>query len=163
KAKEVQAEVKTDLVPIFAPEGKVSPEEADLRIGKLIRKLNEIESKTEWKIEPIDYEWWDSVDEYYPEYPEGAFRPLAPDEVESTIVLMHVSAELDLLGYRWRFGSSGKGIELDFSRELLHQIILDAFKSGAIARFRSCPHCKAFFVAADARQQFCSDDHRNEF
>src|SRR5262249_45027646 len=93
KAKAVQAELKTDLVPILAPEGKVTPEEAERRIGKLIPKLNEIESKIEWQIEAIDYE-------LPPKDPEDetsdlAFRPLDPDEVESKCVLMDVSAELN--------------------------------------------------------------------
>jgi len=163
KAKAVQAELKTDLLPIFAPEEAVTPEEADHRLGKLIRKLNEGESKTEWDIEPIDYEWISTVDAEGEPTPEDiVLAPVDPDEVESENLLIHPSAELNLLGYRWRFGRRFKYKNFTFSQEAL-QTILEAFESGAIARFRTCPHCTAFFVADDARQQFCSDEHRNEF
>src|SRR5215831_18765899 len=57
RAKSIQVELKADLLPILSPEGKVDPEKAYFRIKKLLRKLNEIESKTEWDIKPIDYEW----------------------------------------------------------------------------------------------------------
>ena len=164
KAEAVQAELKSDLVPIFAAEGKVTPEEADHRIKRLIRKLNEVESKIEWEIGPIDYERTSTVDPQGEPLDDMVLRPLDPDEIEPNWVFMDVSAELNLLGYRWRFGSSFKGRGWDrFRPEALYQMIREALKSGAIERFRTCPHCKAFFVADDARQQFCSDDHRNEF
>ena len=41
--------------------------------------------------------------------------------------------------------------------------MLNGFERRTIERLRTCPHCKAFFVAEDARQQFCGDQHRNEF
>jgi hypothetical protein len=160
KAKTVQAELKTDLVPIFAAEGEVTPEEASLRIEKLIRKLNEVDSKAEWNIDPIDYEWT-PIDPGDEETGDLVLRPLDPDEIEKNLALMNAREELNLLGYRWCFRR--KGLSFGFSRETLYVMILEAFERGAIARFRTCPHCKNFFVADDARQQFCSDEHRNEF
>ena len=163
KTKVVQSEVKADLLPIFASEGDIEPEDAHTRIRKLVRKLNEAESKTEWDIDPIEYEWESTGD---PDQPpkDYALRPLRPAEVESKSLHIYPTAELNLLGYRWHFGRTLGGLaKLGLSREILYQIILDALKSGSIARFRTCPHCKAFFVAEDARQQFCSDEHRIEF
>jgi hypothetical protein len=160
KAKLIQEELKADLLPILAPEGDVEPEEAYSRIRKLLRKLNEVESKTEWQIDPIEYEWATVA---APDgEPDTALVPLPPDEVESKwIPGFNATAQLNLLGYRWLFG--GEFVDWDFSHEGLYQIVLDAFRSGAIERLRTCPQCKGFFVAEDARQQFCSDDHRNEF
>jgi hypothetical protein len=166
KAKAVQNELKADLLPIFAPEGNVEPEAAHTQIDKLVHKLNEAEFKTKWDIDPVDYEWefWgDPAEE--PEEPYGSgLAPLTPDEVNSKIRLLYPSTQLNLLGHRWYFGRTFPGLEeFGFSRQFLYQIILDAFRNGSIARFRTCMHCKAFFVAEDARQQFCNDEHRNEF
>src|SRR5262249_20495675 len=136
KAKAVQAELKTDLVPIFAPEERVTPEEADRRLRKLIRKLNEVESKTEWDIDPIDYEWTSCVDAEGNDLDDIVLAPLDPEEVESEDLLIHPSAELNLLGYRWRFGRRFKYKNFSFSQEAL-QVVLEAFESGAIARFRT--------------------------
>ena len=139
RAKSVQEELKADLLPILSPEGKVDPEKAYSRIKKFLRKLNEIESKAEWEIEPVDYEGEPMFD-------------------------MHPTAKLNLLGYRWYIGRTfGQARVLGFSREALYQSVLDAFESGTIERLRTCRQCKAFFVAEDNRQQFCSDEHRNEF
>lgn len=168
KAKLVQDELKADLLPILPPEGDVDPEKAYFRIHKLLRKLNEVEAKSEWEIDPIEYEWESVVD------PDGApdtvLMPLPPAEAESKFLHMHPTAKLNLLGYRWHFGRTlkhfgGAATQKDhgFSREILYQILLDAFESGAIERLRTCPQCKIFFVAEDARQLFCSDEHRNEF
>jgi hypothetical protein len=167
KAHAVQEELKTDLAPIFAPEGKVEPEQADFRISQLIRKLNEVESKIEWDIEPKDFEResWGPTGDPEEERTEYGLRPLSPDEVKSKSLDIYPTGELSLLGYRWYFGRKRfqGGIDRDFGRVTIYQIILDAFRSGAIARFRRCLHCKAFFVAEDDRKQFCSDEHRNDF
>jgi hypothetical protein len=166
KASIVQSELKADLLPIFASDGKVEPEDAETRIQKLLHKLNEAESKTEWAIEPVEYEreFWSRTGDPEEETTESGLRPLTPDEVKSKCVLLHTRAQLNLLGYRWHFGRTLGGLdEFGLSRQLLYQIILDAFRNESIARFRTCTHCKAFFVAEDARQQFCSDEHRNEF
>jgi len=165
KTKTTQNELKTDLLPIFAPEGEIEPEQAYSRIRDLIHKLNEVESKTEWRIEPIDYEleFWESTGDPEKEPTDWGLRPLSSKEVESKYLHIHPSTELNLLGLRWYFGRTFEGADYGFGRETLYQIILDAFRSGAIARFRRCLHCKAFFIAEDARQQFCSDEHRNDF
>src|SRR5262245_54488508 len=167
KAHAVQEELKTDLLPIFAPEGKVEPEQAETRIGHLIRKLNEVESKIEWDIEPKDFEResWGPTGDPEEERTEYGLRPLSPDKVKSKSLDIYPTGELNLLGYRWYFGRKRfqAGIDWDFGRVTIYQIVLDAFRSGAIARFRRCLHCKAFFVADDDRKQFCSDEHRNEF
>jgi len=166
KAKSVQEELKADLLPILSPEGKVDPEKAYFRIKKLLRKLNEIESKTEWDIEPIEYEW---LPVFRPEAEpsEDALAPLPPDEVKSKWdPFFNPTAELNLLGYRWHIGSTlsaQTANDYGFGRGTLYQIVLDAFKSGSIERLRTCLQCKVFFVAEDGRQQFCSDEHRNEF
>ena len=90
--------------------------------------------------------------------------PLNPDQVKSKSLHLDRTADFNLLDYGWYFGETLKAKDgVSGSREVIYHIILDAFKSGSIARFRACPHCKAFFVAEDARQQFCSDEHRNEF
>jgi len=93
---------------------------------------------------------------------------LAPAEAEWKFSHVRPSAELNLLGYRWHFGKKLFGgpatqENAGLSREVLYEIVLRAFESGAIERLRTCPQCNAFFVAEDARQQFCSDEHRNEF
>src|SRR5262245_31481873 len=165
RAKSVQEQLKADLLPILSPEGKVDPEKAYFRIMKLLRKLNEIESKTEWRIEPIDYEWLPVVGSEA-EPSDYALCPLPPDEVESKDVPFSPTAELNLLGYRWHIGSTlaaQTANDFGFSQRTLYEIVLDEFKSGSIERLRTCPQCKTFFVAEDARQQFCSDEHRNEF
>jgi hypothetical protein len=53
--------------------------------------------------------------------------------------------------------------DYSFSRVLYELVVLDEFESGTIERLRTCPRRKAFFVAEDTRQHFCSDEHRNEF
>jgi hypothetical protein len=165
KAKSVQEELKADLLPILSPEGEVDPEKAFSRLQKLLRKLNEVESKTEWEIDSIEYEWESVIAS--DGKPDTVLMPLAPADAEWKSLHIHPTAELNLLGYRWHFGRTlfGKPTQKDhgFSREILYQIVLDAFRSGAIERLRTCPQCKVFFVAEDARQQFCSDEHRNEF
>jgi hypothetical protein len=168
KAKAAQDELKTVLLPIFAPEENVKPEEAILRIWKLIDKLNEVESKTKWMIEPVDFEPIYPTEDPEEEITEFGMRPLSPDEVKSKLknLYIHPTEELNLLGYRWQFGRNMLQVSIGIDEEaptMMYQFILDAFESGAIARFRRCLHCKAFFVAEDARQQFCSDEHRNEF
>jgi hypothetical protein len=160
-AKSVQEELKADLLPIVAPEGDIDPEAAYRRIRKLLRKLNEIPTHTVWDIEPIEYEW-------QPVFKSGAEEPydyklfrLPPDEVESKYMPWLTTAELNLLGYRWFIGKEVQSSD-SFSHEA-YQFVLDAFESGTIERLRTCLHCKAFFVAEDTRQHFCSDEHRNEF
>jgi hypothetical protein len=162
KAKSVLEELRADLLAILSPEGDVDPEKAYFLIRKLLRKFNEIESKTVWEIDPIEYEWASVITSEAE--PDTVLMPLPPAEVESKYLPFNPVAEINLLGYRWQFGGASEGVDFfSFSRDAVYQMVLDAFKSGAIERLRTCPHCKAFFVADDARQQFCSDEHRNEF
>jgi hypothetical protein len=165
KAKSVQEELKADLLPILAPEGEVDPKAAYFRIRKVLGKLNEIPVRTEWDIEPIEYRWEPVVtsEAGAPPLDLKLFR-LPPDEVESNLPDFNPTAELKLLGYRWHIGRRFEphgGYNL--SRVLYELLVLDAFESGTIERLRTCPECKAFFVAEDTRQHFCSDEHRNEF
>jgi hypothetical protein len=62
-----------------------------------------------------------------------------------------------------KFFGENWGGDFAFSRDDLYLKIRDSLQIGVFDRLRICPHCKRFFVAEDARQQFCSDEHRNEF
>ena len=63
RANGIRAELRADLEPIIAPEGKVSADEAYGRIHKLLEKINKIESKTVWGVEPVDHKWVGSDEE----------------------------------------------------------------------------------------------------
>lgn len=111
----------------------------------------------------MDFEWEFRSPTGQPEEVIESLMPLNPDQVKSKSLHFDRTAELNLLGHRWYFGETLKGDGAFGSRALMYHLILEAFKNGSIDRFRACPHCKAFFVADDARQQFCSDEHRNDF
>jgi hypothetical protein len=49
------------------------------------------------------------------------------------------------------------------AEDYLYLIIRDALQKGVFERLRICHQCKAFFVANDARQRFCTEEHRNRF
>jgi len=68
---------------------------------------------------------------------------------------------VEQLGYKWFIGK--KEPEFVTARDYLYWVIRDALLAGVFDRLRICPQCKDFFVADDARQQFCSNEHRNEF
>ena len=68
---------------------------------------------------------------------------------------------IELLGYKWFLGRKQR--EVGTARDYLYLIIRDALQNGVFDRLRMCPRCKKFFVADDARQRFCSNEHRNEF
>ena len=70
---------------------------------------------------------------------------------------------VELLGYKWFVGLEGEEVDGTFSRDQLYLYIRDAFQIGVFDRLRICRRCKKFLVAEDARQEFCSDEHRNEF
>jgi len=48
-------------------------------------------------------------------------------------------------------------------RKWLYGILISILETGEFGNFRRCPQCQAFFIANDARKQFCGDDCRNNF
>ena len=138
RANGIRAELRADLEPIIAPEGEVSVSEAFLRIHKLLEKINKIEIKTLWGVEEAE-------------------------DARDTTWYWTSRRTVELLGYKWFVGAQGVAADFAFSRDELYLKIRDAFQIGVFDRLRICPLCKKFLVAEDARQQFCSNEHRNEF
>ena len=156
RANGIRAELRADLEPIIAPEGKVSVSEAFLRIHKLLEKINKIESKTVWGVEPVDHKLVGSDE-------DAEFIPKEADDARDTTWYWTSRRTVELLGYKWFVGLEGEAVDGTFSRDQLYSYIRDAFQIGVFDRLRICPQCKNFFVAEDDRKQFCSDQHRNEF
>ena len=126
------------------------------RIHKLLEKINEIETKTVWGVEPVDYKLV-GADE------DAEFIPKEADDAGDTTWYWTSRKMVELLGYKWFVGAQGVAAAFAFSRDELYLKIRDAFQIGVFDRLRICPLCKKFFVADDARKQFCTDEHRNEF
>jgi hypothetical protein len=145
----ISAELRADLQPVIASEKKVSRTEAYRRIQKLLKKINEIRVKPAWGTEPV-----------------GSRGELAPDLVQRNAQddsdFFNAKRIVEILGYKWFVGEYWGG-DFVFSRDQLYLKIRDALQIGVFERLRICLHCKKFFVAEDARQQFCSDEHRNEY
>ena len=156
RANGIRAELRADLEPIIAPEGKVSATEAYVRIHKLLEKINKIGSKAVWGVEPVDYKWVGSDE-------DAELIPKEAEDARDTTWYWTSSRTVELLGYKWFVGVQGVAADFAFSRDELYLNIRDAFQIGVFDRLRICRLCKKFLVAEDARQQFCSDEHRNEF
>jgi hypothetical protein len=156
RANGIREELRADLEPIIPPEKEVSVTEAYGRIHRLLEKINKIESKTIWGVEPVDYKWVESDE-------NGEFIPKEADDARDTTWYWASGRTVELLGYKWFVGVQGVAGAFAFSRDELYLKIREAFQIGVFDRLRICPHCKKFFVAEDARQRFCSDEHRNEF
>ena len=156
RANGIRAELRADLEPIIAPEGKVRVTEAFLRIHKLLEKINKIEIKTIWGVESVNYKWVGSDE-------DAEFIPKEAGDARDTTWYWTSGRTVELLGYKWFVGAQGVAAAFAFSRDELYLKIRDAFQIGVFDRLRICPLCKKFLVAEDARQQFCSNEHRNEF
>jgi hypothetical protein len=163
QAKDVQREMKEDLVPILAPNGDISVAEAYQRIEKLLKKLNEVAVKAEWHLEPVDYEWEDiSNDEAQSEW-ELVAKPSGAERQQPEFLNSIRTINIELLGHRWFLGRQIQEIGINFSRENLYLTIQDALETGIFSRLKLCPQCNNFFIADDSRQRFCSEEHRNAF
>src|SRR5262249_48970178 len=156
RANGTRAELRADLETIIAPGGKVRVTEAFLRIHKLLEKINKIEIKTIWGVESVNYKWAGSDE-------DAEFIPKEAEDARDTTWYWTSRRTVELLGYKWFIGVEGVEAEFAFSRVELYLKIRDAFQIGVFDRLRICPLCKKFLVAEDARQQFCSNEHRNEF
>ena len=89
--------------------------------------------------------------------------PKGAEDARDTTWYWTSSRTFELLGYKWFVGLEGEEVDGTFSRDQLYLKIRDAFQIGVFDRLRICRLCKKFLVAEDARQQFCSNEHRNEF
>jgi hypothetical protein len=164
KAKAAQSKAKGLLMPILAPAGDITAEEASDRIEKLITAINQHAPKIELELASTDREWIFAEDEEGNVTDAGLVLRENGDN-EYYLDHLHSPKRLDLLGYYWAVGrkrSGVTGIPIEWGEDIYH-VIRQALENQTFTRLRVCPVCTKFFFADDNREKFCSDEHRNEF
>ena len=84
-----------------------------LRILRLLEeKINKIESKTVWGVEPVDYKWVGSDEDLN-------FVPKEAEDARDTTWYWTSRRTVELLGYKWFVGAQGVAGAFVFSQQAL--------------------------------------------
>ena len=138
KAKELRKEILGDILPIISPDRKLSREEVQSLLERLVEKINSLNLRPEWRAE--------------------RFRPGDPEPVWGSTAKIQ--------GYRWAIIRLAKfkpgGIE-EAMKNVFYMIIAAALESGKLTELRKCEACNKIFVIDDPRRKFCREECRIEF
>jgi|SRR5215813_10574686 len=138
KAKELRKEILGDILPIISPERKLSREEVQSLLERLVEKINSLNLRPEWRAE--------------------RFRPGDPEPVWGRTAKIQ--------GYRWaiiRLAKFKPGRIEEAIKNVLYMIIAAALESGKLTELRKCEACNKIFVIDDPRRKFCREECRIEF
>jgi len=129
----LQKEILGDLLPIVAPDRTPNREECYSALDGLVRKINQMGYKHEWRIRPV--------------------KTPMPSYFWGTVVNIH--------GHRWMI-ERGMWTRPNL-RKALYCVIAAVLDGGLIMKLRRCDSCKKFFVSEDPRREFCSSQCRNDY
>ena len=133
KAKELRKEILGDILPIISPERKLSREEVQSLLERLVEKINSLNLRPEWRAE--------------------RFRPGDPEPVWGRTAKIQ--------GYRWaiiRLAKFKPGRIEEAMKNVLYMIIAAALESGKLTELRKCEACNKIFVIDDPRRKFCREE-----
>jgi hypothetical protein len=134
----LQTEILEDILPIIAPERKLTRNEVQELIGRLVNKINDMDLRPQWQVKEFD---------------EGDHRPITGGVV-------------DVQGYSWaiiRHTQFSTRPKEQLLRNLLYSIIAFALELGKLSDLRKCRECSRIFVIYDVRRKFCSRHCRITF
>lgn len=165
KAQLIQQEVRTYVMPIIAPEGKVEIREAEKRLSRLLSRIERMQLTVLWGTSLLDHQV-EVRQNSKTGKPEVRSRPLPPDEVKRRIKMEEAAGNnvLSVLGHKWVIGELWRSIPYDtFGDAVYFILILHAMRSGALSDLKRCKHCPKIYVQRDPRKEFCSTTCKNEF
>jgi hypothetical protein len=134
----LQTEILENIVPIIAPERKLTRKEVQELVERLVDKINDMDLRPQWQVK---------------EFEEGDPRPVT-------------GKVIDVQGYSWaiiRHTQFSTRPKEQVVRNILYSLIAFALEMGKLTDLRKCGACDRIFVIYDVRRKFCSDDCRTAF
>jgi hypothetical protein len=160
----LQAKLRRELLPLVAPESAPEPLKAYERLERLIEKINKLDFRPIWGVEAVNYDFDVTVD------PKSGGQKITlikmePDEAKWKMreYLAPGQKPLQLLGSQWIVSDRVGLVRTKDLGAYLWWVVMTEMERGELSRLRVCGQCSKFFVQADARQNFCSDDCRIEY
>lgn len=150
QAKELQAEIQRDLLPIISPVKMPDAAEAYELIHRLVQKINKMDLRPIWVVTPVDYDfYW-----YNKDLKTG--KRILHARKKPPLVTIKWGKILKILNARWIIHVAPERIPLRSLRDYFYGVILSTLEDGELSTFRRCSECKKFFIAEDPKCKYCS-------